>query len=193
LKEAEISMKMFDDALKEKRKGLFDDFEKCLSNFENDKDIDEIRRLLELVEKNAADIQLINDNINELKKIEFYKKEIERLNGGLCLAVKDMSTSFQNMEGEIESKFSSIPEKLLELDHKVAQLNEDAERVRATLTEDSNAKTQLINNMRKSLGCLTNDLDSLHDRLPHVPEKTSLFGLIVAMALFLALIAVSHM
>ncbi|XP_060591357.1 uncharacterized protein LOC132746270 isoform X3 [Ruditapes philippinarum] len=110
LKEAEISMKMFDDALKEKRKGLFDDFEKCLSNFENEKDIDEIRRFLEFVETNAADIQFVNDNINELKKIEFYKNEIERLN-----------------------------------------------------------------------------------RLPHVEENTTLFGLIIAMALFLALIAVSHM
>ncbi|XP_053391369.1 uncharacterized protein LOC128554147 [Mercenaria mercenaria] len=75
LKHSEMTMALFDDALKLKRKAIFDDFEKSLS--ENDPDA--LKELLELAVKTVAEIQELKKYADEVKNIDSYKKEIDEL------------------------------------------------------------------------------------------------------------------
>ncbi|XP_053387912.1 uncharacterized protein CXorf38-like [Mercenaria mercenaria] len=75
LEEAEISMTLFDDALKVKRKAIYEDYETCLQ----DNDIEQLKVLLKLAENVAADLQFMNDHSEELKNVKIYMTKIEQL------------------------------------------------------------------------------------------------------------------
>ncbi|XP_053389936.1 uncharacterized protein CXorf38-like [Mercenaria mercenaria] len=75
LEEAEISMTLFDDALKIQRKAIYEEYETCLQ----ENNIEQLKVLLKLAENIAADLQFMNDHSEELKNVKVYMTKIEHL------------------------------------------------------------------------------------------------------------------
>ncbi|XP_045184003.2 uncharacterized protein LOC123542288 [Mercenaria mercenaria] len=181
LKDAEITMTLFDDALKIKRKAIYDDFEKCLS----DNDIEQLKLLLKLAEKVAADLQFINDHFDELKNIEKYKKEIDQLETkqkGIEAGINTLSESFRQIkeshmihkhevEDELEMyrKFQDDQEKQLTnqiklIYHSMTQVWKTAkENLTRSFMELGNSYKQLKNDSKEMVSNTSQEMGQVKD------------------------------
>lgn len=87
LKESPVTVSMFDDALKQKRKEIYEEFEKTI----RENDPEKMKTLLKLAEKTAADIQ-------DLTKIESFKNEIDTTRQQLDDCQRKMQAYKQQVE-----------------------------------------------------------------------------------------------
>ena len=138
-------MTLYDDALKIKRKGIHDDFEKYLSKIENESDIKQLRKLLELAEKAGADLQALTD---ELTNIGFYQKEMERIK-------KEVT----DMNEKLSSDVQRVHEKVQSLD--LQRVEDQVIRLRSYIKNEDATRDEIIKHAKNELRQVSTYLDHL--------------------------------